>query len=145
MYNNYQYPNYQNAPNFAYNASFQSRNEIVHVNGKNGADALKMPPNGSMLLLDESEPLVWLAQTDGAGYKTLTPYKIEPYKEEVQPTQNDLYLSLESRIQKLEESINDSQSNVTSTRKKSFSSLTQRRRLSQTQTLSLQRYARKAT
>lgn len=50
--------------------------EIVHVNGKNGADAFQMAPNSNNLLLDDTAPIVWLVQTDGAGYKSLTPFDI---------------------------------------------------------------------
>ena len=54
------------------------RREIVRVNGRNGAEAFRMAPNSSCLLLDETDPLVWLCQSDGAGYHTVTPYRIEP-------------------------------------------------------------------
>lgn len=48
-----------------------------------GARAFQMLPNSESLLLDETEPLVWLAVTDGAGYKTVTPFKIEAYSPKV--------------------------------------------------------------
>lgn len=53
--------------------------QIVQVSGENGARAYQMPPNSSTLLLDNTDSLVWLVQTDGAGYKTITPYTITPY------------------------------------------------------------------
>ena len=56
-------------------------NQIVKVNGRNGAEMFQMAPNSSALLLDESAPMIWLAQTDGAGYKTLTAYDIKPHEE----------------------------------------------------------------
>ena len=56
----------------------QQRMEIVRVNGENGARAYQMPPNSNVLLLDESAPLVWLVQTDGAGYKTVAPPHTRP-------------------------------------------------------------------
>ena len=52
-----------------------SQTKIVHVNGENGARTFQMLPNSDVLLLDDTAPIVWLAQTDGAGYKTITPYK----------------------------------------------------------------------
>ena len=79
-----------------------SRTEIVRVNGENGARTYQLAPNSSILLLDETAPLVWLAQTDGAGYKTLTPYTITPY----QPEPPIDVRSLDDRIKKLEELIN---------------------------------------
>ena len=61
------------------------RQEIIRVNGENGARAYQMAPNSSALLLDESAPLVWLVQTDGAGYKTEAPYTITPYQAQPAP------------------------------------------------------------
>ena len=80
--------------------------QIIRVNGENGARAYQMPPNSSVLLLDENQPIVWLAQTDGAGYKTVAPYKIEPYVPEPEPDYNAII----ERINKLEEKLNESYS-----------------------------------
>ena len=95
----YSYPNpYQNQ-------MFQQTNQqIVKVHGKNGAEAYRMMPNSSALLLDEIEPLVYLAQADGAGYKTITAYDIQLHQE-LPPVDTR---SLEQRITKLEEMINES-------------------------------------
>lgn len=76
--------------------------DIVRVNGENGANAFQMGPNSKILLLDEHEPIVWLVQTDGAGYKTVKPYNVTP--REVAPPVN--INSLEERIAALEEKIN---------------------------------------
>lgn len=78
------------------------RQEIIRVNGENGAKAYQMAPNSSALLMDESAPLVWLVQTDGAGYKTAVPYTIAPYQSQPAPDLNDL----EERIKRLEEMLN---------------------------------------
>ena len=42
------------------------RGQITRVNGRNGAEAFRMAQNRSALLLDENDPIVWLATTDGA-------------------------------------------------------------------------------
>lgn len=91
----------------------QQRQEIVRVNGENGAKAYQMAPNSSALLLDESAPLVWLIQTDGAGYKTATPYSIAPYQTQSPPD----YSSLEERIKRLEEMINGRKSDPANARR----------------------------
>ena len=54
--------------------------QVVRVNGENGARAFQIGPNGSAMLLDESGTLVWLVTTDGAGYKTVQPYDITPHQ-----------------------------------------------------------------
>lgn len=114
------YP-YQNNNQFLQNlllqqTQSQQTQEVVKVSGKNGIDALQMPPNSSGLFLDITAPIVWLVQTDGAGYKTSTAYDITPHLSE-EETQ---YKTLEERISKLEETIN-AKSNVKPTTRKSES------------------------
>ena len=77
------------------------KTEIIHVNGENGARALQMLPNSQALLLDDTAPLVWLAQTDGAGYKTVTPYTIAPYQPEPEVNLKDI----DERLKKIEEEV----------------------------------------
>ena len=62
-----------------------------------------MAPNSSVLLLDESSPIVWLKTTDGASYPTLSGYVITPLKDK---TFNPEYAQLEERIKKLEDVFN---------------------------------------
>ena len=86
------------------------KQEVVRVNGKNGAEAFQLPPNSSILLLDETAPIVWLKITDGAGYPTITPYDINPHQTEtVQQKEIDIK-PLEQRISKLQEIVKDVQS-----------------------------------
>lgn len=107
------YP-YQNQ--YLQNLMMPQQQEVVKVNGKNGVDAFQIAPNSSALLLDTTASIVWLVQTDGAGYKTSTPYDITPHvpEEEVQ------FKSLEERITKLEETIN-AKSNIKPSARKSES------------------------
>lgn len=76
--------------------------QITRVNGEGGAKAYQMAPNSSVLLLDETAPIVWLKSTDGAGYPNLVPYTITPYEPEPAPDINALI----ERINRLEEQIN---------------------------------------
>lgn len=76
--------------------------QVVRVNGRGGADAYAIGPNSSALLLDESGVIVWLVTTDGAGYKTVSPYDITPHQ--TAPTPD--FGSLETRIKRLEEIVN---------------------------------------
>lgn len=79
------------------------RYEIIRVNGENGAQAFQMAPNSSALLLDETAPIVWFVQTDGAGYKTAKPFSISPYQPQPPVDIN----ALEARIKRLEAMINE--------------------------------------
>ena len=73
--------------------------QVVRVNGENGARAFAMGPYSSAMLLDESGTIMWMVTTDGAGYKTIAPYDILPHKTEPAPD----YSSLENRVKKLED------------------------------------------
>lgn len=83
--------------------------QICRVNGENGARAYQMAPNSSALLLDENAPIVWLAQTDGAGYKTVAAYEIKPYEPKPAPDLDDIV----TRLTRLEEKINESDNSST--------------------------------
>lgn len=61
--------------------TYALQNQITRVNGRNGAEAYNLQPNSSVLLLDETQPVVWLKQTDGGGYPTLTGYSITPLED----------------------------------------------------------------
>lgn len=93
------------------------KTEIIHVNGQNGAQAFQMMPNSQALLLDDTAPIVWLAQTDGAGYKTVTPYSITPY----QPEPEIDLKEIDKRLTKIEEVISNAKSNASSSSKKQSS------------------------
>ena len=93
----FQQPMYQSMP---------QRSEVIRVNGKGGAEAYQLAPNSSVILLDESAPVVWLKTTDGAGYPTLTPYDISPHKDQEMINLQNMQ-SLEERIARLEAVINE--------------------------------------
>ena len=80
-------------------APAQPSQQVVRVNGENGARSYQIGANSSALLLDESGSMVWLVTSDGAGYKTVAPYDILPHKAEPAPDYSDL----ESRVRKLED------------------------------------------
>ena len=83
--------------------------QVVKVNGENGARAYQIGPNSSALLLDETGTMVWLCVTDGAGYKTVSCYDIQPHQAAPVPD----YGSLEQRIAKLEGIVNEYATNST--------------------------------
>ena len=91
----------------------QPPQQVVRVNGENGARAYGIGANSSALLLDETGTMVWLVTSDGAGYKSVSAYDIVPHKTEPAPD----YGSLESRIQKLEEIVNGNSRNTSSNSK----------------------------
>ena len=88
--------------------------QVIQVNGKQSVDAIRMSPNSSVLLMDNSAPIVWLCVSDGVGNVTSTAYDIMKHQE-TPPVDTK---SLEIRVSKLEEIIND-QSHVTSSEQSS--------------------------
>lgn len=105
------FPNY-NAMNMG-QQMYPQRQEVVRVNGQNGANAYQMAPNSSILLLDETAPIIWLKTTDGASYPTVTGYTITPIETQTANKVNVDYSVLEERITKLEEAFNARKSDAT--------------------------------
>lgn len=96
--------NYQNMYNYnPYGYNRFPTYEVIKVNGKPGVDAFQMGPNSSVLLLDETANIVWLAQTDGAGYKTATPFDIVPHQEAPKVDINAIDLRIQSIEAELKE------------------------------------------
>ena len=91
----------------------QPAQQVVRVNGENGARAYQIGANSSALLLDESGLMVWLVTSDGAGYKTVAAYDIVPHQEAQAPD----FGGLESRIKRLEEKMNEYAGNSSAARK----------------------------
>lgn len=92
-------------PNFPYpNQLSPSSIEIPRVNGQSAAQSYQMPPNSSILLLDENSPIVYLVRTDSACYKRITPYSITEYKEEPTVDSRTLLNRIEAIERRLDES-----------------------------------------
>lgn len=100
MYGNFYNPNPYGA-GIGYGAQSRAQT-VVRVNGRNGAETYMMPPNSSVILLDETAPIIWLKTTDGAGYPSLSAYNITPHQEEQPPKAANLS-ELEERVARLEE------------------------------------------
>lgn len=96
----------------------QVQTQVIRVNGENGAKAYSIGANSSALLLDESGLMVWLVTSDGAGYKTVSAYDITPHQSAPAPD----FASLENRIKRLEERINDATDSPAVRRSQDFSS-----------------------
>ena len=80
------------------------RQEIKQVNGFGGADAYQLPPNSSVLLLDQEKPVVYMKTTDGGGYPSVAAYELTPVK----PPQPVDATALEERLNRLEALIRES-------------------------------------
>ena len=87
--------------------------EVNKVHGENGVDAFAMGPNSTVLLLDETDPIIWFVQTDSAGYKTKTPYDISIHtpKPTVEDKMDERFASIDKRLKSLEEALLDEPNN----------------------------------
>ena len=73
--------------------------ELIKVNGEAGARAFQMAPNSNTILADATNPnLLWLVQTDGAGYLTATPLDVNIHQTQPPVDVNNL----EERVKHLE-------------------------------------------
>ena len=89
--------------NFNYNPYYQSSpavQTIQKVNGRQGAESYRMGSNSQALLLDESNPIVWLVQTNELGFKTINGFDLVPH---VETSQEDSMKNIEDRLKKIEE------------------------------------------
>ena len=115
MYNAFQNPYLTGFQQYGqFNTQQTQPVQVVRVNGRNGAEAYTIGPNSSALLLDESGTLVWLVTSDGAGYKTISPYDITPHQTAPAPD----FGTLENRIKRLEDLVNEYTSDSTATKRK---------------------------
>lgn len=92
--------------------------QVIQVDGRASIDTLQMSPNSSILIMDKSQPIVWLCVSDGLGKVTASAYDITPHQD-VPPVDVN---ALEQRISALETmltaltEVNSDESNASSTR-----------------------------
>ena len=89
--------------------AYTTPQQVVRVNGRNGAEAYSIGANSSALLLDESGTVVWAITTDGAGYKTIVPYDIVPHQSQEEKTMS----SFEERLSRLEALVHGTEDTAT--------------------------------
>ena len=87
--------------------------EVDKVHGEEGVNFFQMGPNSSVLLLDETAPIIWFVQTDSAGYKTKTPYDISIHVSDppIETKMDERFASIDKRLKSLEEALLDEPDN----------------------------------
>lgn len=97
-----QYDQYTGRPMYVPKTA-KAAQDIISVNGKAGAEAYAMGPNSRALLLDATQPVVWLKATDGAGYATLDGYDLTPHVEKTpESVAQGMYADMDDRLRKIE-------------------------------------------
>ena len=87
--------------------------QITQVNGKASIDTIQMAPNSSVLLLDNTSPIVWMCMSDGVGRVTSIPYDITEHVEKKPVDELEIRLTnIENTLKELKNNY-ESKSNAT--------------------------------
>ena len=118
MYNPYLQgnPYYQPNPQNLYSQAPQQQNilppmQILTASGKASIDALRMSPNSSVLIADNTAPIIWKCVSDGLGNVTSESFDVLPHKDEAKVEQENamaLIDNINTRLKRLEESYEQS-------------------------------------
>ncbi len=68
---------------------------LIRVNGIEGAKAYQMSANSIVSLFDANEDIMYIKSTDGAGFPSIRTFSFTEVKEENKPTQKVDYISRE--------------------------------------------------
>ena len=91
------------------NYGYLPAQQVIQVSGKSSVDAMKMAPNSSVLVMDNTAPLVWLCISDGVGNVSATPYEIKEYKAPPAPDSVEARLgAVEETLKRMEAKLNES-------------------------------------
>ena len=70
-------------PNFTGYQNVLPPQQILQANGKASIDALRMSPNSSVLIADQTQPIVWRCTSDSLGNVSSIAFDITPHKDEI--------------------------------------------------------------
>lgn len=66
---------------------------LIRVNGIDGAKAYQMPANSTVSLFDSNEDIMYIKNTDGAGFPSIRMFKFEEIKETTKSEEKQDYIS----------------------------------------------------
>lgn len=66
---------------------------LIRVNGINGAKAYQMPANSTVALFDSNNDVMYIKSTDGAGFPSIRTFSFTELKEDISTTENTDYIS----------------------------------------------------
>lgn len=70
---------------YNFTPQYMSSNNLLRVNGYEGAKAFQMVPNSTVALFDANEDLFYVKSSDSGGFSSISTYSFSPIKSE-QPT-----------------------------------------------------------
>lgn len=71
----------------------QTPQNLIRVNGIEGAKAYQMSANSTVALFDTNEDIMYVKTTDGAGFPIIRTFSFTEIKEDTKATQNTDYIS----------------------------------------------------
>ena len=71
----------------------QTPQNLIRVNGIEGAKAYQMSANSTVALFDTNEDIMYVKTTDGAGFPVIRIFSFTEIKEDTRATQNTDYIS----------------------------------------------------
>lgn len=66
---------------------------LIRVNGIDGAKAYQMPANSTVALFDSNNDILYVKSTDGAGFPSIRTFSFTETKEEAKQVENIDYIS----------------------------------------------------
>lgn len=66
---------------------------LIRVNGIDGAKAYQMPANSTVSLFDSNEDIMYIKNTDGAGFPSIRMFRFEEIKETTKKEEKQDYIS----------------------------------------------------
>ena len=66
---------------------------LIRVNGLDGAKAYQMPANSTVALFDNNEDILYIKNTDGAGFPSIRMFKFEEVNEITKSEEKQDYIS----------------------------------------------------
>lgn len=88
-----------------------AQQQVVTVAGAESLAQIQLAPNSSILVMDQSAPIVYLCQSDGVGKVTSTAYDIAPHKDKAQAERESMdarLAAVEAAVKRLEGVKNES-------------------------------------
>lgn len=75
--------------------------QILQANGKASIDALRMAPNSSVLVADQTAPIIWKCVSDSLGNVSATAFDVTPRKTESEIEKENLMNTLKDIADRL--------------------------------------------
>ena len=81
------------SPQNMFSPQLEPAQNLVRVNGVDGAKAYQMPANSTVALFDANEDIMYIKTTDGAGFPAIRLFRFEELKQDTAQEVKQDYIS----------------------------------------------------